>query len=467
VEPVRRPPASGSAEAGHSGLSHHTRPGAETGGSWPWAIRILPTLGLIVYLGVTGLRLANFADFLDFPAYYFGAVAARRGLDFYDLGRLDQLARQGGYSYPLPPFVYPPPAVILFLPFTLVSVQAARWLWIGVDVAALGAAIFVIASSLGPRLPRWLWPCLPVVLTAPLYYALGLVQISPLLLLLAALTWSAYRDGRPGWSGFWLGLSAVLRITPGFLILLFLARRDGRVVLSALLTVASMTLLAGLLFPGAFEPFVRTVVLGDSFSLNPWFGNLSLAGLALRLFTPNNQFAAIAELPVGRPALGGLELAGILAIAALGWASRGEGKPRFDLAYGLAIGILLLVEPLTWTHSLVLLLLPVLIYAARARGRSEWLALGLGVLLLSAPLPAEHPALALAGLADRYGLPAALRSPVPNWAPAWWALALAGPIYGQILLLGLGLRLWWRDRAAINPAGAKVPAPAMPEASAR
>jgi alpha-1,2-mannosyltransferase len=426
----------------------------------------LPGFALVAYVAVLAWRVVHYDQFYDFAAYFFGARAARLGLNFYDQDTLVRLGASAGYVQVLPGFLYPPPAIFLFLPLTPLSFDPARWIWIGVDLLSLALALRVIVVELGLQRPAWLLPVLPLLVAAPFYYALLLVQVSPVLLLLLALSWRAYRQGRPDWCGLWLGLATVLRLTPGFLLILFLARRDFRVVLPALLTIAVALVGTAAVFPSAFGTFAQTVLLGSALDLNGWWDNLSVQGMLVRLFLPNGYTAPIAVLPDPRPLLNGLRLAGALAVAALGWADRRRGKKSFDLAFALAIGVLLLVEPLTWAHTLTLLFLSIMVYAQRVRGRGEWLMLGLGALLLSAPtrLTTAQPQAGLVLLDDRLNLPAWLRSPTPELAPAWWALVLAGGFYGQLLLLGLGFRLW-RDQRRPRSVAAVAERQAAPGAA--
>ena len=91
----------------------------------------------------TGLLLLGAASYAvpragsggDFATFYYAALAFRRGLNPYDLGVLTGLAD----GMELSPFLYPPPALALFLPFTWLPLGNAVlvWFWLKAALAVV------------------------------------------------------------------------------------------------------------------------------------------------------------------------------------------------------------------------------------------------------------------------------------------------------------------------------------------
>ena len=159
----------------------------------------------------------------DFHAYYDAAVRVLHGQSAYD--QRYQLAGAGGLFY------YPPTFVPLVLPFALLSVDVATWLWTGLLLVAF--AIAVVAMPIAWR-TRW-WIVLLAALSWPFVYNIKLGQVGPLLLLLFALAWR-WRD-RPVAFGVAAGLGAAIKVQPGLLLVWALLRRRSDAVAAGAATL--------------------------------------------------------------------------------------------------------------------------------------------------------------------------------------------------------------------------------------
>jgi hypothetical protein len=168
-------------------------------------------------------------------------VHPRRIYDFAGLTRLQHPMLEhfrGG----LRPFVYPPSALLAFLPFSLAPFDLANALWTGLGLALLLWVMFAHLKS-----PRTL-TLLAMTLTpaSVLVLVTGQVTFYVAALSVAALFWL---KPRPLLAGVLFGLAGALK--PQALVLLplaLLATREWRALLGAGATLASTMLVSALLF---------------------------------------------------------------------------------------------------------------------------------------------------------------------------------------------------------------------------
>ena len=167
----------------------------------------------------------------DLKADYLRSLALRDGVDIFS--PIDTLAdryfpiRGGAYVQPSP---HPPVLALVTLPLTLVSFPVACGAWLVLNLALL----FVVG--------RWLHlsPAASVALAAwpPIFLTLKWFQWELILLALLLLSWRSAARWQDRQAGLWLGLAAMLKFYPAFLILPFLVQRRFRLVGVAVLTVA-------------------------------------------------------------------------------------------------------------------------------------------------------------------------------------------------------------------------------------
>jgi hypothetical protein len=103
-------------------------------------------------------------------------------------------------------FLSPPPLAWLTTPLTVLGPAGAFYAWTALSLAALVAAWWLAAPSLGPT--RFLW-LLGALAWYPLLYGLSLGQPALLALLAVAAGWKLAEAGKPYLAGAVLGLSVV------------------------------------------------------------------------------------------------------------------------------------------------------------------------------------------------------------------------------------------------------------------
>ncbi|HEV2237630.1 MAG TPA: glycosyltransferase family 87 protein [Ktedonobacterales bacterium] len=339
-----------------------------------------------------------------------------------------------GTLYNLP---HPPAYLLLIGPFALLPVAWGAALWDLGALCALALALALIARELRLRMAVWLLAALLALLIfwPPLLNALLEAQVAPVLLLLFTLAWRAARRGQSGQAGAWLGIATGIRLFPGLAVLYFLVRRDWRAVGMAAVACAISELLAlPLVGVAGFSAYITREApsTGAEYLINPH--NVSLWGLMGMLFagSPGHP-AVIAAAALAKPAAQALALALVGALAIRTWRRRRQAFARDEATFLAYLPAMLLVSPLTWAHYFVLLLLPLIVLAARL----GWLA---------APPHRAAPeqrlvAWALGGalacvwindLLARWNL-------LHQWPAVFALVVLATPAYALLLLTGAAL----------------------------
>lgn len=294
----------------------------------------------------------------DFLSYHQAAVRVLAGERLYD----PSIQQSGGFGL----FYYPPPFALAVLPFGLLGSSAATWAWLGLSIAMLVTAIWVLPVG---RHVRWA-TLLLAGLSWPVAYALKLGQVGPLLLLLFAIGWRGL--DRPAILGSASAFGAIVKLQPGIILAwAVLTRRWLAVALGVgLLAIASL---------------VATLVLGGTAA---WWDFMTLlANVADPITTPHNFTPGAAAFQAGLDpeVAAAIQLAstGLVIVIVVGTALR-LGP---DASYLVAVVASQLLSPILWDHYAMLLLLP----TAWLLERRQWwallvpLATSVAVLFVGAP----------------------------------------------------------------------------------
>jgi hypothetical protein len=259
--------------------------------------------------------------------------------------------------------------LLVVLPLSRLDYPTAFLVWNILSFVLLLASIGLMARELGISWAPWgIFPLLLLLLLGiPLRDHLQEGQLSIVLLALLVGCWAAEQNSRPYLAGLLLAAAIAFKIFPALLLAYFCLRRQWRVVAA---TVAGLTAIA----------LLSVAILGFEthhtyfFSVLPhlseqYASNLSLTGFWHRLFDLpdevrlrklNGEFY-FAQRIADRPDVARLAsiLSQLAVLAVWGIACwRSCGRAAQDRAVALTISAMLLVSPITWTHSFVLLLFP-------------------------------------------------------------------------------------------------------------
>lgn len=335
----------------------------------------------------------------DFVRTFIAARALARGDRRYavDAERRNREAAQlGAPIMPVhagPYLPQPPPAALLVTPLVPFGLPAASLIWLGISVLCAAWLAWSVAQIIGvTSVARTAGLFVLLLVWPPVLHNLEKGQWSILLAALMAAGWrdlSAPRQ-RPHRAGVWFGLAASLKVVPA-LMLPLLAMRHRPAARALLITAAcagvatlpAVGLTGWSLFVAGSAPNVR--------ALESWLANTaSLHGLFARLFVGH----PFARPLFSAPALGHALSAGaaviLLAIAGITTTRARRDDGADESLFALWASLAVLLNPLAWTHSLILLVVPLTLLAKSAAqaGRVGLLA-GLGVALALISIPKE------------------------------------------------------------------------------
>jgi alpha-1,2-mannosyltransferase len=330
----------------------------------------LATLVILTAL-VLAYRAIQFALFTsqiqwgyDFSFYWTAAGHLLNGAPIYSAAQLaGPYAPQGQDG-----FLYPPPLAVAVMPLAALfpaDFRAAAWIWNALGATILVASVLALHRSegIGERYlllagrGRWLLVAAAFAFP-PVVGELVLGNVHLLLLGLLTLAWLGVRrgdggDARGDWlAGIAVGVSAVIKVFPGLLLLWFVLTGRYRAAAGVVLGVVGVALLT--------LPFT---------GVEPW---LQYPTVLANLSAPTDSTDTLAPTVWLTPALGFtaarvlVTIAGlaVLASSALGLGSSGRrlpGPTSTARSFALAVTVAVLVAPAVYQHYLALLVLPLLL----------------------------------------------------------------------------------------------------------
>lgn len=266
-----------------------------------------------------------------------------------------------------PYFIHPPTATLAVLPLGRLPFRMAALLWAAASLVALGWLAISLLAIWRPGVPpaAGLVALLMLGLCAwpPTLHCLEKGQWSIWLAALSAAGFRAFEARRSRQTGVFFGIAATLKVTP-ILVVGFLLARNRRAAAAMLATVGGALLASlAILGLGAWRQLFAGVSANTAAWVS-WIANTaSLDGLLARLLTENPY----AQPLVAAPALARIafELTALALLAKAIWAARrlrdARGSDARLLAAWLALPVLL--NPLGWSHVLLLLLVPLVVLA--------------------------------------------------------------------------------------------------------
>ncbi len=315
--------------------------------------RILRVIALVLLLSLLAFKARRLvqlqpAPVSDFASYWAAARLHLSGKNPYSPSLLWQLQKSIG-AKELLPFLNPPWALPLLMPFGLLDYPASRVVFLLLSLSA----ILLCADRLwkfygGTRRLRWV-PPLVVITFFPVLLALKLGQMGALILIGA--TGFLYFANR----GQWIAAGAatfLLSLKPHTVYLFWpaaalwaLRKRQFGFLLGAVATIAVGSLVALLLDPSIFENFFRFARTLDEAVYR--HSNPTIGALLRVFFGLEKQMMQFVSMVLGCTWLG------------LHWLRRREEWDWKQQLPSLML-VSLLTSSYVWVHDQVLLLVPVL-----------------------------------------------------------------------------------------------------------
>jgi hypothetical protein len=309
----------------------------------------------------------------DFIQEYLLAKAVLDGVDPY-LYLPDLTLRLVG---PVPnlilqhPTPHPPPVALLSLPLGLLSYEQAALVWFLFESACVLVAVYMLLRWLDkrPGLVLTLFVALLALAWSPFMEELVIGQLMTLLLVLLIAAWQALRAGDAIKGGVFLGCMIALKLMAWPVVIFLALRRNWRAVGAAGITALAANLAAALLM--GFDRvvyFYREVSTIVSPLYRAHEGNFSAWTVGWRLFdgTGSPVLHGVQAPPlVSAPALAryvSFAAPVVLLGAGLALALRARS---FDASFGVLVCVSILVNPVAWSHYLILASIPLVILGRR------------------------------------------------------------------------------------------------------
>jgi alpha-1,2-mannosyltransferase len=301
----------------------------------------IPPLFAALYAGATEIADGSFIpwrpNMIDLDVYRRSAELVLQGQDFYNVEAWL-------------PFIYPPFAVLLAVPFALFGIIGSQLFWLIVN----GLMVMALSYRLGFKGWR-----LSIISTAaiwliePMRVTLGFGQVNIFLMCLVAY------DLLPGPrvlgnrrrllpEGWLTGIATAIKLTPAiFAVYLFLSGRVKPAIV-AFVSFVAVTAIGWVVLPGPSMTFWGRLIAGDS-GLNTgmkYYTNQSIIGSYIR-FTEENPD----KIP-----LGGIILAALVCVVGVAAAVLWHRLGHVSLAVSITAMTALLASPISWSHHFVWIL---------------------------------------------------------------------------------------------------------------
>lgn len=339
-------------------------------------VGLLAAIASFIYLSVNVSRLLADPPFhMDIATFYAAANTAFEGKSSpYTAGLLQQF-RSDGIAI-IYPFLYPPPALLLFWPMNGLDFHTVFTANIAINAMLIGGLIvglslwfLHVSGSLAGAIvfipfltegSKGLW--------ATLWYG----QINGILaFLLIGVIWGL-STRRAALAGVTLGLSIIIKVYPALLIPYLVIRNEWKTLVWTVCTLVIMTSLAAILLPGFLwnEWYLRVLTHGygnqpEGLMLVSDPSNLGIAGLIARTFDPRVYPVALFTYV----AVGQFVIAGLISV----W-RRPDSYTKQFLAI---LWLTFIIAPISWlSHLTYLAIVPAYFMAEALRNRQfVWLVL--------------------------------------------------------------------------------------------
>jgi hypothetical protein len=414
-------------------------------------------VAVLLVLGLASFRLALSSLIIpqvyhkDFMQEYLMGKAVLSGLDPYlpipelaskFLGSLPQI----NLPHPTP---HPPPVLLIGLPFSFLSYEAASVVWFFLELVFIGWTIFLLLRiySRTPSLPQVVLGTTLILAFRPFIANLGYGQLMTLLLLLLVASWANLRNGKDLVGGLFIGIAIALKLIAWPLVFFLVLKGRWKAVSGSALVFLGANFVAGMLMGFEKIPYYYMKV---SQMVTPLYrayeGNFALWTIGYRFFegTGSPGLSGIAAPPLlSLPVLAGPFSAALVVsflIVSMLIAIRCR---TFDAAFSFVVSSSFLLSPIFWVAYLILALIPMSFIITRLvslefPGWETWIAaLLLGFLLV----PREILVSLLWSLPHKI---VAGSAPVFPFAASLVTLL---PVIMVLIIMGMVFRL---DRGVVN-----------------
>ena len=273
---------------------------------------------------------------------YDRAASKQDGLDL--IGQEFEFSNGGTYAS----FIGTPATALLYAPFVPFDHDRAADLYRAGQIALMLAAIVITVFALPPRsrLPGLLAGLGLFLWIYPVAESISLGQVDGFIMLaLAIAIWASVRD-RWRLVGAALGIAALLKISPGLLLIYLVLRGRRTVILPAIVSAGALLGLATVVGRPGDTWTWATDVLPEVSKGGLLINNQSIPAWVARLFGHNLSWLSLdTDLGAWRFIAFIVMVVGVAAVFLVR-----RGKPYVPLELGAVILVALLAGPVTWDH---------------------------------------------------------------------------------------------------------------------
>lgn len=214
---------------------------------WHWNVIIVLALIIFVRIGATYMSDPAYFGRSDFAVFYTAAEFTISGDQLNTQKFADAVIANRGASGAVR-YLYPPVAVLLFIPFTVVSFDTAVWIWLAINIAATVSILITVQYLLKIKQKYvsryWLYSLAVMVVFTPMYLNLRTGQVNSILTLLFLLFIFYVQRKKTVLPIVVLGLITAVKMFPFIIIIPHLFKKKFTLAGIALVFASLLTLIA-------------------------------------------------------------------------------------------------------------------------------------------------------------------------------------------------------------------------------
>ncbi len=315
------------------------------------------------------LRVFFLGVYPDFSVYYSGSKA-------FLLGQNPYMRKPDYFSN----YVYPPFVVLFFVPFALLSLPTASILFLVISVVSYFLGIYFCLKAITKlSFGSFAFIAALGMVSFPTKFTLGMGQVNLLIFFLLSLAFYFWKTKRKGISGALLGICFAIKFFPLLVLFYLIINKEWKILRTSLCVFLLFSL--GVVFiigTKTHEYYITHVLPGILHSYQAGYYNQAFSGFFARL-PLDPQFGLLLKTVLS---------AIFVFVTFIGiYLSRKKKKTK-DVALTLVITLSLLVNPFSWQHHFVWLILPFIVtfYAVKKSYKTIFL-LCLAYILVSLNFP--------------------------------------------------------------------------------
>lgn len=333
--------------------------------------------GLLLLSLLNFIKTITFDHYPDFSSYYYGAEAWKNGMNPYQ-------AQDKMFG----PFLYPPFALLFFLPLTLLPYIVAEKVFLILSILSFFLAVLLLLRLVGISWKSNAGIVLLILLLNyfPAKFTLGMGQFNHVVLLLMALFIASLAQRKKTAAGLFFAVSIMLKLTPALWGVYLIYQKQVKTLVVAALALLGGFLLSGLLVgKQTFLYFFTSALPAIATSTASDYYNQSLSAFLIRTF---GSASSVRVLSIGC----------MVALLAASFFVYARIKQKTALTQILFLSNLLILNVLfntiAWQHHYVWLTIPLICSFAFLKRHSYsmyyWIIFGLAYFLTAINLKSPH-----------------------------------------------------------------------------